>query len=857
MREVCSILNVEKLTTAAESPFQNGLCERNHAVVDTMLQKMCFQNPKTSHDVLLCWANMAKNSLQMWHGFSSFQLVFGKNPNLPNIMTAQAPALEGTTSSEVFAKHLASLHSARHAFIESEAEERIKRALRNKIRASEQVYNPGDHVFYKREAQDRWLGPAKVIFQDGKVIFVRHGSVFVRVSPNRLCRANSFDSTREATSEGETCVKSDSKWVKNDSENMVMPQVLDDECEFEFKTTGDMAMENGDCDETNNESDDSDRIETIENNASSDVLTDVQQMSDVNLRKGCDMRAEKNITRVIDLKQKQKIQVKNVNEKWDDFEIVSRGGKITGGHPNWFNARNNKGELVGINLDECKDWRTVESVNVVSVPRDKHHIPACVKAKREELKKLKSFDTYEEVEDEGQFRISTTWVLWLKGESVRARLVARGFEDQENVQKDSPTIGKMAFRAVITVAGSMEWEIKTTDIKSAFLQGKKLEREVYIQPPVEAGTKNLWKLKRCLYGLNDAARQFYQSVVECLKLLECTQSSLDPALFYASKDGKLIGIVACHVDDFLHAGTGTFEHLVMEKLRERFLAGKIEGGNFRYVGFNIIQDKKFILLDQSEYVFGIKNAIIQPDRVTQKTEPLTPKEQKVFRQLVGRINWAVQGSRPDMAFELIDLSTKLKQANVEDLTRASKCVNHLKLNVSVVCFRRLSWRGEWRIVLFTDAAWANLENCGSVGGHICFVEDCEGYMCPISWNANKIKRVVRSTLAAEMLSLQQGLEDALYARAILTDLLQKTPDNIPIVAYVDNKSVVEALGSTRMVDDKRLRVDVAAIKETLEKGEISNIQWVPGENQIADCLTKRGSSGYKLMNIMQSGKLQK
>ena len=27
MQEVCSILNVEKVTTAAESPFQNGLCE--------------------------------------------------------------------------------------------------------------------------------------------------------------------------------------------------------------------------------------------------------------------------------------------------------------------------------------------------------------------------------------------------------------------------------------------------------------------------------------------------------------------------------------------------------------------------------------------------------------------------------------------------------------------------------------------------------------------------------------------------------------------------------------------------------------------------------------------------------------
>ena len=34
--------------------------------------------------------------------------------------------------------------------------------------------------------------PRKVVFQDGKVVFVRHGSVFVRVSPNRLQKVTSY-----------------------------------------------------------------------------------------------------------------------------------------------------------------------------------------------------------------------------------------------------------------------------------------------------------------------------------------------------------------------------------------------------------------------------------------------------------------------------------------------------------------------------------------------------------------------------------------------------------------------------------------------------------------------------------------
>ena len=184
MQEVGSILNVEVRTTAAESPFQNGLCERVHSVTDMMLLKLQEQCPKTPIEVLLAWANTARNSFQMWHDFSSYQLVFGHNPNFPNVMTNQLPALDASTSSEILATHLNALHAAREAFIQSESSEIIRRALRCKIRASEEKYEHGEWVYYKREGQEKWLGPGKVVFQDGKVVFVRHGGVFVRVSPN-------------------------------------------------------------------------------------------------------------------------------------------------------------------------------------------------------------------------------------------------------------------------------------------------------------------------------------------------------------------------------------------------------------------------------------------------------------------------------------------------------------------------------------------------------------------------------------------------------------------------------------------------------------------------------------------------
>ena len=89
IQEVSSVANIEVFTTTGNTSFQNGLCERIHAATESMLPltKLVNRCSGASLNILLIWANMASNSLQMWHGYSSYKLVFGTNPNLPNIMT--------------------------------------------------------------------------------------------------------------------------------------------------------------------------------------------------------------------------------------------------------------------------------------------------------------------------------------------------------------------------------------------------------------------------------------------------------------------------------------------------------------------------------------------------------------------------------------------------------------------------------------------------------------------------------------------------------------------------------------------------------------------------------------------------
>lgn len=100
----------------------------------------------------------------------------------------------------------------------------------------------------------------------------------------------------------------------------------------------------------------------------------------------------------------------------------------------------------------------------------------------------------------------------------------------------------------------------------------------------------------------------------------------------------------------------------------------------------------------------------------------------------------------------MDLSTKLKTATVADLLKAIKTMGKLKDIIHIQVFPLLHGAVEkdWEMFLFMDAALANIsEGEGSTGGQILWIKDRIGNCCSIHWQANKIKRVVRSTIAAE------------------------------------------------------------------------------------------------------------
>ena len=213
-------------------------------------------------------------------------------------------------------------------------------------------------------------------------------------------------------------------------------------------------------------------------------------------------------------------------------------------------------------------------------------------AKREELQKWKNMNAYEEVPNTGQSCITSRFVCTekLKGDKLilKARLVLRGFEENTTqIKTDSPTCNKETVRLLLSVLAGNKWSLHSLDIKSAFLQSDKIERDTYVKPPKFAKTDQIWKLKTTAYGLADASRQWYIKVLKELTILGAIQSQLDKAMFLWHHNENVIGTMIIHVDDFLYGGSMQFKSEILPLIRSKFLVGLEESINFRYLGLSM------------------------------------------------------------------------------------------------------------------------------------------------------------------------------------------------------------------------------------------------------------------------------
>ncbi|KAK3875456.1 hypothetical protein Pcinc_019668 [Petrolisthes cinctipes] len=393
MRALGEAFNIKIMATSAESPWSNGACKHQNAVIGDIVRKR-MADCQCDLDVALAWAISARNALTNYSGFSPNQLVFGLNPSLPNVYVNDPPALEPTTSSEIVRDNLNALHLARQEFIKDESDERLARALRHNIHSSDfnDIQN-GDEVFYKRNDSHEWHGPGVVIGRDDKQILVRHGGVYVRVHVCRLAHAPEIN---PAVGGG----------ISSEEKDDVVKEKPNDDCtQVLVEYPPDDESENGEV--------------------------PVDQPPRVSVGH-C---------------------IQGIHSESGELvsgRIVTRVGKATGKYKHCYNLkRDSDGSIGWVDLEnDFSTWKVVDDNPEMLVLINLEDV-LC--AKDNEIANWQSNNVYEEVDDVGQDALTVRWIVTEKlrnGQSiVKALLVARVFEeDTVDLRKDTYMLkGSCAF----------------------------------------------------------------------------------------------------------------------------------------------------------------------------------------------------------------------------------------------------------------------------------------------------------------------------------------------------------------------------------------------------------------------------
>ena len=162
---------------------------------------------------------------------------------------------------------------------------------------------------------------------------------------------------------------------------------------------------------------------------------------------------------------------------------------------------------------------------------------------------------------------------------------------------------------------------------------------------------------------------------------------------------------------------------------------------------------------------------------------------------------------------------------------------------------------KFRIHGFNDSSFGNLPNGGSQGAFVIYLINEKGQCSPISWQSKRLKRVVKSAMAAETLVQVECAEACFWIASLLNEILYEDPKKHPlplIECNTDSRQLHDALQSIRPILDKRLRVDIALLKEMIGKKEISKINWIDSKAQIANSLTKLGASSELLLQSFKN-----
>ncbi|CAI7777260.1 unnamed protein product [Closterium sp. NIES-53] len=377
-----------------------------------------------------------------------------------------------------------------------------------------------------------------------------------------------------------------------------------------------------------------------------------------------------------------------------------------------------------------------------------------------------------------------------------------------------------------------------------------LHEEIWLhRPPGFTGSfppGTQWSLRRPVYGLRQAPREWHDTLRTTLAALGFAPSTADPSLFLRTDTSLPPFYILVYVDDlvFATADTAGLAH-VKSELQKRHTCTDL--GELRsYLGLQITRDRalRTITLTQSHMVQQVLQRFDFTYSSPQATPLSTrhslsalPSDESVdssgpYPELVGCLMYLMTCTRPDRAYPLSILARYVAPGRhrPEHMAAAKRVLRYLCSTSGL----GLVLGGRRPVVLtgHANASWADDQATqGSSQGYTFSLGSGS-----VSWRSTRSSSVLGSSCEAEIYAGAMAAQELRWLTYLLADLGE--PPRSPPVLCVDNKAMLALCREDRLEHrTKHIALRYFLARELQQRGQL-RLAYVASEANTADIFTK-------------------
>ncbi|GJS05460.1 retrotransposon protein, putative, ty1-copia subclass [Tanacetum coccineum] len=372
-----------------------------------------------------------------------------------------------------------------------------------------------------------------------------------------------------------------------------------------------------------------------------------------------------------------------------------------------------------------------------------------------------------------------------------------------------------AIRIPIAIAAYYDYEIWQMDVKTAFLNGY-LNEEVYMEQPegfVNPKYPNrVCKLKRSIYGLKQASRQWNKRFDDEIKKFGFSQNADEPCVYLKPSESNVTFLIL-YVDNILIMGNNIPMLQDVKSYLGKCFAMKDLGEAAYILGIKIYRDRSrwLIGLYQSAYI----EKILKRFHMENSKRGSIPMQEKL------RLSKSQGASTP----------AELKRMQNVPYASAVGSIMNTK-DMFLVYGGNL--KRELRVSCYTDAGYlTDADDLKSQTGYVFILN--EGV---VDWKSAKQSIFATSSTKAEYIAAFDASKEAVWVRKFISRLGVVPTIEKPINMYCDNTRAIAIANESRITKGARhFRAKVHYLREVIEFGDIK-LEKVHTDENLVDPFTK-------------------